>query len=78
MKQKDAVIGGRYTVKVSGRTQVVQIIDIHISYSLANGRCWKTYVAVNQATGRQITIDSNRRLRRVEGGLKDVGTLVDL
>jgi hypothetical protein len=64
MQQKDVVIGGRYTAKVSGRIQVVRITEIHNSYSRATGYGRTTYAAINEATGRRVMIRSAQRLRR--------------
>ena len=64
MKQKDVVIGGRYLAKVSGRLRVVRITEIQNSYSPATGHGRTTFAAVNEATGRQVTIRSALRLRR--------------
>ena len=67
MKLKDIEVGGRYRAKVSGRLTTVRVVDLKES-STFGGRYRTTIVAVNEITGRQITIRSAQRLRsRVEG-----------
>lgn len=68
MKLKDIEIGGRYVAKVSGKLQVVRILDLRSSCDPFSGRERTTFMAVNESTGRRITIRSPQRLRRrVEG-----------
>ena len=67
MKLCDIQIGGRYTAKVSGQVQVVRVIAIEEvpppSWSARDA--WRRrIIAVNEATGRRITIRSPQRLRR--------------
>ena len=67
MKLKDIEVGGRYRAKVSNRLTTVRVVDLKES-STFGGRYRTTIVAVNESTGRQITIRSAQRLRsRVEG-----------
>ena len=67
MKLKDIQIGGRYVAKISGRLAVVRVTELKEVPAFASDR-WKTLIyAVNEATGRRITIRSPQRLRnRVE------------
>jgi hypothetical protein len=67
MKLTDIEVGGRYLAKVSGRMVVVRITELKEAPAFA-GR-WTTLIyAVNESTGRRITIHSPQRLRsRVEG-----------
>jgi hypothetical protein len=67
MKLKDIQIGGRYVAKISGRLAVVRVTELKEVPALASDR-WKTLIyAVNEATGRRITVRSPQRLRsRVE------------
>jgi len=71
MKLSEVEIGKRYVVKVSGRLQVVRVTELKevppASWSLRPQRRTLIY-AVNEATGRRLTIRSPLRLRsRVEG-----------
>ena len=67
MKLKDIEVGGRYRAKVSGRLTTVRVVDLKET-STFGGRYRTTIVAVNESTGRRITIRSAQRLRsRVEG-----------
>ena len=71
MKLSDVVVGGRYTAKVSGTLAVVRVTELKeippASWSRSDK--WRTLIyAVNETTGRKITIRSAQRLRaRVEG-----------
>jgi hypothetical protein len=71
MKLAEVVIGGRYSAKVSGRLQVVRVTELKeippVSWSSRSA--WRTLIyAVNETTGRKITIRSPQRLRsKVEG-----------
>jgi hypothetical protein len=61
MKLADITIGGRYTAKVSGRIQTVRVLRFR-EVAVRGGL--RTYIeALNEATGRQITIRSPQRLR---------------
>jgi len=68
MKLKDIEIGGRYLAKVSGQLVTVRVTELKEVPAFASDH-WKTIIyAVNEATGRRITIRSPQRLRsRVEG-----------
>jgi hypothetical protein len=67
MKLKEIEVGGRYTAKVSGQLAVVRVVELKQVPAFASDR-WKTIIyAVNESTGRQVTIRSPQRLRgRVE------------
>jgi hypothetical protein len=72
MKMQDVEVGGRYTAKVSGRIQVVRVVEIKeirpANWSRPHARR-KLIYAVNEGTGKQITIRSAQRLRsRVNNG----------
>jgi hypothetical protein len=67
---KDVQVGQRYHAKVSGRLQVVRVTELK---EVAPAR-WSTrarsktlILAVNEATGRLITIRSPLRLRALPG-----------
>jgi hypothetical protein len=62
MKLKDVTIGGRYRARVSGAMTTVRVLDLRET-STFGGRCRTTIVAVNETTGRQISIRSAQRLR---------------
>jgi hypothetical protein len=66
LKLKDVQVGGRYHAKVSGNLAVVRVVElkqIPPAYHLPNGN-WRTIIyAVNEATGRRITVRSPQRLR---------------
>ena len=68
MKLKDVEVGGRYLAKVSGQRVTVRVVELKEVPALASDH-WKTIIyAVNETTGRRITIRSPQRLRqRVEG-----------
>jgi hypothetical protein len=73
MKQKDIEIGGRYLAKVSGHLVTVRVTDMK-EVPMWGGERWATiFHAVNEATGRRITIRSAQRLRP----LADGGTRTD-
>jgi hypothetical protein len=70
MKLADVVVGGRYTAKVSGSLQVVQVVELKEipPPSWSSRRAWRTLIyAVNEASGRKITIRSPQRLRAEVG-----------
>jgi hypothetical protein len=72
MKLSDVAIGTRYVAKVSGRLQVVRVTELKeiepASWSSRQPRRRTLIYAVNEATGRSLTIRSPQRLRsRVEG-----------
>jgi hypothetical protein len=63
MKLSDVQIGGRYTAKVSGRIVPVRVVEI-VPVPATRWSSAKTRLeAVNEATGRRITIRSPQRLR---------------
>ena len=70
MKLREVEVGGRYLAKVSGQVQVVRVVEIREipPASLSSRAAWRTLIyAVNEATGRKVTIRSSQRLRaRVE------------
>ena len=71
MKLAEVQVGARYHAKVSGRLAVVRVTQIDEvpppSWS-RGGRSRTLIYAVNEATGKRITIRSPQRLRsRVEG-----------
>ena len=64
MKLSDVQVGGRYTAKVSGRIVTVRVVEI-VAVDATRWSNAKTRIeAVNEATGRRITIRSPLRLRR--------------
>lgn len=63
MKINEIEIGGRYLAKVSGRLVVVRVTDIREAPTSTWSRCRKRIVAVNESTGREITVRSAQRLR---------------
>lgn len=66
MKINEIEIGGRYLAKVSGRSVVVRVTDIREAPTSTWSRqrvCRKRIVAVNESTGREITVRSAQRLR---------------
>ena len=70
MKKNEVQVGGRYHAKVSGHLAVVRVtqIDEIPAPSWSRGRSRTLIYAVNEATGKRITIRSPQRLRnRVEG-----------
>jgi hypothetical protein len=69
MKLNEIEVGGRYTAKVSGRIATVRVTEI-AAVEATRGSNAKTQIeAVNETTGRRITIRSPQRLRsRVDDG----------
>jgi hypothetical protein len=70
MKLADVVVGGRYTAKVSGTLQVVRVVELKEipPPSWSTRGAWRTLIyAVNEASGRKITIRSSLRLRSKVG-----------
>jgi hypothetical protein len=70
MKLADVVVGGRYTAKVSGRVQIVRVVELNEipPPSWSTRGAWRTLIyAVNEASGRRITIRSPQRLRAKVG-----------
>ena len=68
MKLSEVQVGGRYTAKVSGKVQVVRIVEIREGPASKWSRARTQIEAVNEATGRRITIRSHQRLRRAASG----------
>lgn len=64
MKLNEIQIGSRYTAKVSGKIQVVRVVEIRDVPATGWSRAKTQIEAVNEATGRRITIRSPQRLRR--------------
>jgi hypothetical protein len=63
LKLSDVEVGGRYTAKVSGRIVPVRVVEI-VPVLATRWSSAKTRIeAVNEATGRRITIRSPQRLR---------------
>ena len=63
MKLSDVQVGGRYTAKVSGRIVTVRVVEI-VAVEATRWSNAKTRIeAVNEATGRRVTIRSPQRLR---------------
>ena len=59
----DVQVGGRYTAKVSGRIVNVRVVEI-VAVEATRWSNAKTRIeAVNEATGRRVTIRSPQRLR---------------
>jgi len=68
MKLKDIEVGGRYEAKVSGRRTVVRVVEIRQeSARFGGGRSTTNIYAVNERTGKRLTIRSPLRLRRRVG-----------
>ena len=67
MKLAEVTVGGRYHAKVSGRLAVVRVTEIQEvpppSWS-RDGRSRTLIYAVNEATGKRVTIRSPQRLRK--------------
>lgn len=63
MKLKDIEIGGRYRAKVSGRLVTVRVTAIRQVATAYSARSRTIIDAVNESTGRQITVRSPQRLR---------------
>jgi hypothetical protein len=71
MKLQDVQVGNRYWCRVGQQVQTVRVVEIKqippASWSARSA--WRTLIyAINEATGRKITIRSPQRLRaKVEG-----------
>lgn len=63
MKLKDIAVGGRYAAKVSGVIVTVRVVNIRSAFTFG-GRACTRIDAVNERTGRRLTIASAARLRR--------------
>ena len=59
----NAEVGGRYRAKVSGRLVTVRVTEIKQMATAYTSRSRTIIYAVNESTGRQITIRSAQRLR---------------
>jgi hypothetical protein len=64
MKLNEIEVGGRYTAKVSGNVQVVKVVAVRDLPPTGWSRARTQIEAVNEATGRRITIRSPQRLRK--------------
>jgi hypothetical protein len=64
MKLNEVEIGGRYLAKVSGQVAVVRITSIDEAPASRYSRRTTSIQAVNERTGRAITIRSPQRLRK--------------
>jgi hypothetical protein len=64
MKLNEVEIGGRYLAKVSGQVAVVRITSIDEAPASCYSRRKTRIQAVNERTGRAITIRSPQRLRK--------------
>jgi len=63
LKLSDVQVGGRYTAKVSGRIVTVRVVEI-VAVEATRWSNAKTRIeAVNEGTGRRVTIRSPQRLR---------------
>jgi hypothetical protein len=83
MKKSDVQIGGRYRAKVSGCLAVVRVTEIKEvpppSWSPSWSQRWRTVIhAVNEATGRKITIRSAQRLRPLPVTIGKLNSISDL
>jgi len=63
LKLSDVQVGGRYTAKVSGRVVTVRVVEIVEVEATRWSRARTRIEAVNEATGRRISIRSALRLR---------------
>ena len=64
MKLSEVEVGGRYTAKVSGRVVTVRVVEIVQVEASRFSRARTSIEAVNESTGRRISIRSPLRLRR--------------
>jgi len=63
LKLNDVQVGARYTAKVSGRIVTVRVVEI-VAVEATRWSNAKTRIeAVNEATGRRVSIRSPQRLR---------------
>ena len=68
MKLKDVEVGGRYEAKVSGQRTVVRVVEIRqVPGRFNSGRSTTDIYAINERTGKRLTIRSPQRLRRRVG-----------
>ena len=69
MKLNEIQVGGRYTAKVSGQIATVRVVEIVAVEATRWSNATTRIEAVNETTGRRITIRSSQRLRsRVDDG----------
>ncbi|MSR60235.1 MAG: hypothetical protein EXS05_21780 [Planctomycetaceae bacterium] len=71
MKLSEVVVGKRYVAKVSGRLQVVRVTELKEipPASWSTRSAWRTLIcAVNESSGRKLTIRSPQRLRSLVEG----------
>jgi hypothetical protein len=69
MKLNEIEVGGRYAAKVSGRIATVRVTEIAAVEATRWSKAKTQIEAVNEATGRRITIRSPQWLRsRVDDG----------
>jgi hypothetical protein len=68
LKPNEIQVGSRYTARVSGQVQVVRIVEVREVPATKWSRAKTQFEAVNEATGRRITIRSPQRLRRAVDG----------
>jgi hypothetical protein len=64
LKLSEVEVGGRYAAKVSGRVVTVRVVEIVLVEATRFSRARTSIEAVNEATGRRISIRSPLRLRR--------------
>jgi len=64
LKLNDVQVGGRYTAKVSGRIVTVRVVEIVEVPATRWSNARTRIEAVNEATGRRVSIRSPLRLRR--------------
>jgi len=63
LKLSDVQVGGRYTAKVSSRIVTVRVVEIAQVEATRWSNAKTRIEAVNEDTGRRITIRSPQRLR---------------
>jgi len=63
VKIAEVKVGGRYCCTVSGRRTIVRITNIHKTDWLY-GRARTRIVAINEATGREVTVKSAAKFVR--------------
>jgi hypothetical protein len=69
MKLNEIQVGGRYTAKVSGQIVTVRVVEIVAVEATRWSNAKSRIEAVNEATGRKISVRSPQRLRqRVDSG----------
>ena len=68
MKLKDIEVGGRYEAKVSGKRTVVRVVEIRqVPGRFNSGRSTTDIYAINERTGKRLTIRLLRRALRALG-----------